>query len=45
MVWPNEVALLWPASVASEKAAASVRRLQAHPWVVPQICGWLLQEN
>ena len=42
MVWPTEVALLWLASVASVKAAASARRLQAHLWVVPLVCGWLL---
>ena len=37
MVWPSEVALLWLASVASEKAVASAQRSLAHQWVVPQV--------
>ena len=37
MVWPNEVALLWLASVASVKAEAFAQRLQGHQWVVPPI--------
>ena len=37
MVWPNVVALPWPALVAFEKAVASTQRSLAHQWVVLQI--------